>query len=95
MTDLPTDAVVVLAAIHPRVDLYGKIKGCARVYGRWMYYGGTFYLPTHHGTTAFILYAPRHERCSPRSLPRPSNPSAYSLNCTVDTGQCLHHKHKI
>ena len=42
-----TDAVVVLAAIHPRVDLYGEIKGCARVYGGWMYYGGTFYLPTH------------------------------------------------
>ena len=42
-----------------------------------------------------VLYGPRHERCSPGPLPRPSNPSAYSLNYTVDTRQCSHHKRKI
>ena len=32
MTSATAGTLVVLATIHPRV--YGKIKGCARVYGR-------------------------------------------------------------
>ena len=36
----------------------------------------------------------RSERCSPRNLNGLSNPSAYCLNCAVDSGQYLHHKHK-
>ena len=32
LTSATAGTLVVLATIHPRV--YGKIKGCARVYGR-------------------------------------------------------------
>ena len=45
--------------------------------------------------SVFILDSQSGERCSPSSLPRTSNFSAYRLNCTVDAGRSSHYKRKL
>ena len=42
--------------------------------------------------SAFVLYGLRGERCSPSPLPKPSNPSAYRLNCAFDSEWSVHDK---
>ena len=44
--------------------------------------------------SASILYRQRGERYSPSPLPRPSDHSAYCLNCAVDAGPSSHYKCK-
>ena len=52
-TRLTTDALAVLAAIHPRVYERSKaVPGCMAD----RYCGSTFYPPMHHGTTVFFYY---------------------------------------
>ena len=48
----------------------------------------------YDGMLAFILDSQSGECCSPSSLPRTSNSSAYRLNCAVDVGKSSHYKIK-
>ena len=55
----------------------------------------SYHVVMNYISGSIILYGQRRERYSPRPLPRASNPSAYCLNCAVDTGRCSHHKRKL